>query len=179
VLLSNVEALNKLIWVYIKLLFARTILETTGSAPASEADLIQQIETLSRDIADEKTPITVRQSKKATLEILTKRLENVARRTQSAHEIDSDLHRIEAQLDLALENAAIKSREQAVDFNLDLDLASHLMDSNIYGDSSSEIADVDALYNLRHASSAPPAKESGAEQEKNKDDRHNPPVRTH
>jgi len=148
VVLGNVEALNKLIWVYIKLLFARTILESAGSASATDSALQTQLESLQREVSDEGIPITVRQSKLATLEILEKRLENVARRRHSWREIESDLERIEAQLDLGLENAAIRDREHAVDF--DLDLASHLMDSNIFGDSVSDFADVDALYKIPH-----------------------------
>lgn len=147
VILGNVEALNKLIWVYIKLLFARTILESAGPISAVDSALQEQFESLRLEVEDESIPITVRQSKKATLEILEKRLENASRRKNSWREIESDLERIEAQLDLGLENAAIRDREQAVDF--DLDLASHLMDPTIFGDSVSDFEDVDALYNLQ------------------------------
>jgi len=146
VILGNVEALNKLMLVYIKLLFGRTILESAGSTSTPDGALQDQADSLRRDSSDESVPISVRQSKRATLEILEKRIENVARRKQTMREIESDLERIEAQLDLGLENAAIRSREQAVDF--DLDLASQLMDTSIFGDSVSDFADVDALYEM-------------------------------
>jgi hypothetical protein len=145
VVVGNVEALSKLLWTYLKLLFASTVLENSSTASNEEA-LRAQCTALKRDIEDAATPLTIRQSKQATLEIVEKRLENVARRDQSAREIESDLARIEAQLGLGLENAAIRDREQVVDFNLDL--ASHLMDTSIYGDSGADIADVDEAYNL-------------------------------
>ncbi len=45
---------------------------------------------------------------------MRKRLENVAARGQSLNEIDSALARIEAQLDLALENSLMPERQYAI-----------------------------------------------------------------
>jgi hypothetical protein len=69
---------------------------------------------------------TLRDSKKATLAILNQRLRNLQRRNESLAEIDSDLTRIEQQIDLAVEDASLKGRPAAISANIDL--VSHLLD---------------------------------------------------
>jgi len=142
---TNRDAMRKLLWTYLKLLLARCSLDTEG-AWASEADLKRQVAAAEKELADPKLGAEVRDSKQATLEILRRRLENRDRRAQSLQEIDSDLTRIEAQLDLAMENAAIPSREPSVSTNIQL--ASRLLDQGAFGDSGAEVAALEARYDL-------------------------------
>ena len=142
-LVQNQEALRDLQWFYLKLLIAKQHLESADT----EADIkkVQRdMQSLERDLADSSLTQATRESKTATLAILKKRAENIDRRKQSLDEIDSDLKRIEAQVDLVLENATLDGKPQSVAINLDL--ASQALDSGAFGSSAADVADVDAAY---------------------------------
>jgi len=87
---------------------------------------------------------SLRESKEATLRILEQRLANLERREQTLAEIDSDLTRIEAQVDLALENAGMRGKSEAISANIDL--VSQLLDDSIYGDAGESVAALDRTY---------------------------------
>jgi hypothetical protein len=140
---SNEQALRDLQWVYLKLLIARQHLLSADSE-ADAAKVQNDIRSLERELSDPKLTPATRESKAATLAILKKRLDNISRRKQSLDEIASDLARIEAQVDLVLENATIDGKPQSVAVNLDL--ASLALDSGMFGSSAADVADVDAAY---------------------------------
>jgi len=118
---QNRDSLLALLGHYARLLQARENLamqwtddddrELRGQAGAIEAQLKQAV--LSEEL---------RNSKTRTLEIVQARIENQKRRTQMGEEIESELNRIEAQFDLALENAAMSSTPQAISSDLAIDL---------------------------------------------------------
>jgi hypothetical protein len=141
---TNQQALRDLEWFYMKLLIARQHLQS-ADAQADAAKLAANIKALEREVADPQlAPPPLRESKTATLAILRKRAENLGRRQQSLEEIASDLARIEAQVDLVLENTTLEGKPQAVAVNLDL--ASQTLDSGYFGASAADVADVDAAY---------------------------------
>jgi hypothetical protein len=140
---GNQEALRRIAWYYLKLLTAQQNLEQLASE-TSENELRRQVQQLRADLADKGTSSTLRESKEATLRILEKRLENWTRREQSLAEIASDLTRIEAQIDLALENAGMADKTETISANMDL--VSRLLDDSIYGDSGASIAEVEQSY---------------------------------
>lgn len=119
---QNRESLLALLGHYARLLQARENLaqqwtddddrELRGQADALEAQLQQA------GLSDE-----LRTSKLRTLEIVQARIGNQKRREQMGEEIESELNRIEAQFDLALENAAMSSTPQAISSDLAIDLA--------------------------------------------------------
>jgi len=74
----------------------------------------------------------VRESKRATLNILKKRLNNLHRKAETLEEIDSDLVRIEAQVDLVRENAGMQSKPQTI--SADIELASNLVSGGLLDD---------------------------------------------
>ena len=86
----------------------------------------------------------LRDSKEATLKILQQRLAHVDRREESIAEIDSDLTRIEAQLDLAVDSAGLRGKDSTV--STDIHFVSQFLDDSIYGDSSASIAALDQSY---------------------------------
>ena len=140
---TNEQALRDLQWFYLKLLIARQHLESADT----EADIVKvqrDLKDLERGLSDPGLTQATRDSKTATLAILRKRAENFERRKESLDEIDSDLKRIEAQVDLVLENATLDGKPQSVAINLDL--ASQTLDSGAFGSSAADIADVDAAY---------------------------------
>jgi hypothetical protein len=143
---ANAEALKKLSWLHLKLLVAQQNLESLH-ATSAEVGLKRQIELIQKDLQHDKISPSLKESKKATLAILQQRLANLDRREQSLEEIESDLTRIEAQVDLALENAGMRGKPETISANIDL--VSHLLDDSIYGDSGASIAAVDQSFQQR------------------------------
>jgi len=141
---SNSEAVRKLIWVYLKLLVARHHL-TSLEGSVTEQGLQQEINSLEIQLQNEKFSDTIRESKTATLKILQKRLSNLQRKEEWLKEIDSDLSRIEAQVDLAVENATLQGQPEAL--SADIGLYSHVLDEGFFGDSESTIASLEKAYN--------------------------------
>ena len=116
---SNQDALRQLSWLFLKLLIAKQNLQSLGTATGI-TELKSRIQSLQTDLENKTLTETIRESKSATLEILEKRLQNLNQRDTSLQEIDSDLNRIEAQADLALENATMQGQPQAISTNIDL-----------------------------------------------------------
>jgi len=143
---TNRGALENLRWVYLKLLVARYHLLTAGTddTPSSLAKKIESIEAGMRTGEESNA---LRQSKAATLDILKRRLANIHRREQSLEEVESDLTRVESQVDLILDNAAMQGKPQTI--STDLELASDLVSGGIFGDAESAVADIDRSLGTR------------------------------
>ena len=140
---TNREVLENLKWVYLKLLIARFHLLTAGTEDTPEA-LAKKIGALESDLKTGQETPALRQSKAATLDILRRRLANVQRREQSLEEVESDLTRVESQVDLILDNAAMQGKPQTI--STDLELASDLVSGGMFGDAESTVADLDRDY---------------------------------
>jgi hypothetical protein len=151
---SAQDALNRLLWIYLKLLVARRQLAATR-AQANAAELQQKAAELERGLAAGSTSAALRDSQTATLKILRQRLENLERCDESLKQVDSDLARVEAQVDLAAESAALRGGGAAVTANLEL--ASQALDGGIdFGESEATVQALDQAY------AAPPrARERG------------------
>jgi hypothetical protein len=178
---SSRDALSRLSWIYLKLLIARhhlvealqgqagdeqrvPRLATGGAAAdqqgaprpamaggAAEVDLKRQLADLDRALAAPGVTPALRDSQQATRKILEQRLQNIDRCQQTLKEVDADLGRIEAQVDLALENANLRGGGAVVSANLEL--ASQILDDGLsFGDSERDVAALDEAY------SAPPAR---------------------
>jgi len=146
---TNCEALENLKWVYLKLLIARYHLLTAGTEDTPEA-LAKKVESLQAELANGRDTPALRQSKAATLDILRRRLANVQRREQSVEEVESDLTRVESQVDLILDNAAMQGKPQTI--STDIELASDLVSGGMFGDAESAVADLDRNYSKPHTS---------------------------
>jgi len=140
---GNIEALKKLQWIFLKLLLARQTL-AAGESDSDEKELQRQKALLEKELQRSGLSDTLRDSKEATLRILNQRLANLEKREEILAEIDSDLTRIEAQVELALDNAAMQGKTEAITGNINL--ASHLLDDGIYGDSTQTIAAIEQSY---------------------------------
>lgn len=140
---TNRDALQRLEWVYLKLLVARNNL-TSMRAAEPEGTLSARVADLESGLGSPSTSESLRQSKVATLAILKERLANVHRRKETLDEIDSDLARIEAQVQLLLENAAMQGKPTTI--SSDIELACNLASSHLYGDSGAAIADLDQTF---------------------------------
>jgi hypothetical protein len=119
---GNLEALQKLSWLYLNLLVAQRNLVIAPSS--DERELQKQIATLERELADAPSNAT-RTSKEATLRLLREREANIHDRSTSLAEIEADLARIETQFDFALEEASLRGKPAAISANVEL--TSHLL----------------------------------------------------
>src|SRR6185312_12281957 len=113
------DALNRLLWIYLKLLVARRQLAAT-KAQTNTAELEQKASDLEKGLAAGSLPTALRDSQTATLKLLRQRLENLERCDENLKQVDSDLARVEAQVDLAAESAALRGGGAAVTANLEL-----------------------------------------------------------
>lgn len=139
---SNERALKNLEWVYLKLLVARHHL----LSPASETEqtLEKKIQDLEKDIQDGEETESLMQSKTATLNILKKRITTMRKKHQTLDEIESDLTRIDNQVDLILENATVQGKPETI--SADIELASDLFGGSIFGDDESAISAIEHTY---------------------------------
>lgn len=140
---SNSHALDSLKWVYLKLLVARHHLLAPENNETA-ASLEQKIAAIDRELADQAEADSLRQSKAATQAILRKRLANIHRRQQTLEEINSDLTRIEAQVDLILENATMQTKPQTI--STDIELASDLLGGGLFGEDEVAVTALDRKY---------------------------------
>lgn len=136
VLEANRAALGRLRWTALKLLVAQANLQS-GEWDESAASIRQRIAVLEREMAAAPSA-AARDSKQATRDILQRRIANRGERQRQLAEIGADLARIEAQIELARENASIQGRPLTI--ASDLELASGLLD---YGSAAPDIADIE------------------------------------
>ena len=124
---ANRDALRKLTSLYARLLVAQRNLQSLD-VTSRDADLRTSISAIEAELRDGSMSGGLRDSKTATLAILNQRLRNLHRRNESLAEIESDLTRIEQQIDLAVEDASLKGRPTAI--SADIDLVSYLLDGS-------------------------------------------------
>ena len=152
-LASRRDAFERLTWIYLKLLVAYNQLQST-QAIANETELKRKIAVLERETAAAgDASAALRQSQGATLALLRQRLENLARCAKTLKEVDSDLARIEAQVDLALESAGVQGGGAATAATLEL-ASESLAEGLDYGDLGGQVAALDEAY-----SAPPPARQ--------------------
>jgi hypothetical protein len=140
---TNRDALENLKWVYLKLLIARYHLLTAGTEDTPQS-LEKKIAAIEGELGSAKESAALRQSKAATLDILKRRLANIHRREESLQEIESDLTRVESQVDLILDNAAMQGKPQTI--STDIELASDLVSGGMFGEAEAAVADLDRDY---------------------------------
>lgn len=137
------QALPKLTWIYLKLLIARHNFFLANKEATSDG-LQHEIARLEKEIAEPAITPTLKESKTATLAILKQRVENLDRRETALEEIESDMKRIEAQIDLTLENVRMCQYSGAAGMNISL--ASHLLDGGYFGAAEAAVADLDHAF---------------------------------
>lgn len=147
------EALQKLAWSFLKLLLARREFEDL-SHTTDEGDLRRQAAELEQELGCSDLPDSLRRSKADTLAILQKRLHNLDRREDELATIESDLARIEAQVNLAVEEAAMERGDTSI--ATDIEVARFFLDDGLYGTHTDAVAALDREYGLSLQPPAPP-----------------------
>jgi hypothetical protein len=144
---STRDALDRMLWIYLKLLVARHQLLATR-AQADLAGLDRKIADLERDLASPSAAAALRESQTATLKLLRQRRENLDHCETSLKQVESDLARIEAQVDLAVESTALRGGGAVVAANLEL--ASQALDEGLdFGESEAAVQALDQAYAAR------------------------------
>lgn len=137
---TNKQALEMNAYLYLKILVSKHYLLNLD-AKETETIIERKVDELKKDLNDENLVGSLRTSKEATLKIFQKRLENSHRRERSLEEIHSDLTHIQAEVDLALENATLDQKPNALP--LHMDLSSQLFDGSLFSDAGSLVSDFD------------------------------------
>ena len=111
-------SLNQLLWIFLRLLSSRELMIATLSQvnrTALEADL----EKLKERIAQTDPESPLGRSLKATLEIQSKRIENLAKARTNLEVVESELDRIEQQVRLIREESAVSGGPEFISARLD------------------------------------------------------------
>lgn len=144
---DSAEGLARLRWVHLKLLVARAHLEAAGS-PEGDRRVQAQAAEIRQQLAHGEMSPGARESRQATLAMLEERLRNMSARQCRLDEIASDLDRIEAQVDLAAERAALHSGQAIAPFQIDL--ATRMVDdADYFGAVSPDVRAVDEHFGFR------------------------------
>ncbi len=135
--------LEKLQWLHLKFLLAREHLLAHSPSHLLE-ELRAKIAALTTALSAAALTDTARQSKESTLAMTSERLRNLESRSARLTEIESDLERIESQLDLSLERAALQSTGRG-DFTLHL--AERMVDgADLFGSSLPFVQELDSHF---------------------------------
>ncbi|MGE9267517.1 MAG: hypothetical protein ACQKBY_05430 [Verrucomicrobiales bacterium] len=138
----NSRNLDALAWTYLKLLFARHALSSRESEHNHEI-LSAKISALQSELGQKQASASVRTSKEATLDLLRKRLAHFDKRSETIAEIEADLARIEAQTDLAHDNARLQAKPDDVTPEL---AAATMQSVWYYGEADDAIQEIEQHY---------------------------------
>jgi hypothetical protein len=122
------DALEKLQEVYLRLLVGEQTLRKAEESAEAEP-IRRQIAEVEASLREGELSGPARESRAATLEMLRLRLEKATTRDGSLAEIQSDLQRVETQIDLALDDAMLRGKPEAVSVNVEL--ASRMLDPSL------------------------------------------------
>lgn len=142
---ANRDAFDRLQYLYLRLLLASQVMQAQD-AEVTGSQLRRQIDQLRAELDAPAGSEAARRSKAATLQIVERRLELWQRRGQALAEVEADLERIDAQVELAIENASLSGRPAGIAGTLTL--ASDLMTPGLFGESESTVAALDRAYHI-------------------------------
>lgn len=110
--------LSQLVWIFLRLLLSReAVIETLGRVDRQRVE--SEIQKLEKKLEDTAEDSPLQRSMRGTLEIQQKRLENLQRAEDSRRIIDAELERIERQVELIREEAALTNRPEVLSDRLD------------------------------------------------------------
>jgi hypothetical protein len=114
------EGLGRLTWMYLRLLVARhTISNVLGSAGSAASDLERSASALERRLKSDALGDELRRSLEGQLEILRQRIERRGDADRQLSFIDAELARIEHQIELIREQAALSTDPELLSRRID------------------------------------------------------------
>lgn len=114
----RVSGLNKLLWMFSKLLNSRLRIEAIISRTSTK-ELEEEIQEISQKMTKQPETSTLRRSLQGTLDIQKRRLDNLLKAKESLEVVDAELDRIEKQVALLKEEASVSSDPELVSIRLD------------------------------------------------------------
>ena len=114
----RVSGLNRLMWMFLKLLSSRLRIKAIISATSAQ-ELETEIREISQKMAKEPESSPLRRSLEGTLDIQKRRLDNLLKAKDSLKVIESELDRIEKQANLLREEASVSSDPGLLSVRLD------------------------------------------------------------
>jgi hypothetical protein len=114
----RISGLNRLMWMFLKLLSSRLRIKAIISATSVE-ELETEIREISQKMAKEPKSSPLRRSLEGTLDIQKRRLDNLLKAKESLKVIESELDRIEKQANLLREEASVSSDPELLSVRLD------------------------------------------------------------
>jgi hypothetical protein len=124
------DALDKLQHIYLRLLVGEQML-MKAERQAEIQPLRNEIQLAEALLNEPGLSEAARQSRTATLALLHQRLEKVSARDGNLAEIQSDLKRVETQVDLVLDDAVLRGGTKPGDVGVNVDLASRMLDPSL------------------------------------------------
>lgn len=116
---TQADSLGRLSWMFLRLLVARgTILRVLGEGDGDEV-LSQRLQGLERQARDESAPADLRRSLEGQVDILRQRIQQRAEADKKLAFIDAELGRIEEQVELIREQAALSTDPEILSRRID------------------------------------------------------------
>jgi hypothetical protein len=112
------SGMDQLLYMYLRLLVSRDTIDV-HFPPGERDNLKREIAGIEAAIASPGTPETVRKSREGTLEIQRRRLDNVERAGEQRAVIESEMERIEKQVELIREDTAMGREPAALTTRID------------------------------------------------------------
>ena len=117
---AQAEGLGRLSWMYLRLLVARQVIEQViGDAGRDAGDLSERLANLERRAKDERLDEELRRSLTGQIEILRQRIERRSEAERKLTYIEAELARIEQQVELIREQAALSTDPEILSQRID------------------------------------------------------------
>ena len=116
---AQADSLGRLSWMFLRLLVARHTILTVLGAGEDEAVLEQRRRALERQTQDESVPADLRRSLSGQIEILGQRIDQRDQAEKKLAFIDAELARIEEQVELIREQAALSTDPEILSQRID------------------------------------------------------------
>jgi hypothetical protein len=116
---TQVDSLGRLSWMFLRLLVARSMILRVVEEGEDVALLERRRDALQRQLKDGGGPADLRRSIQGQLEILEQRIEQRAEGEQKLAYIDAELSRIEEQVELIREQAALSTDPEILSRRID------------------------------------------------------------
>lgn len=116
---TQADSLGRLSWMFLRLLVARSLIITVLQEGDDDAVLDQRRLTLERQAEDDEVPADLRRSLSAQTEILAQRIEQRREAQRKRAFIEAELARIEEQVELIREQAALSTDPEILSRRID------------------------------------------------------------
>ncbi len=114
------EGLGRLTWMYLRLLVARHAIENVLGEPSGDpSNLNRSLASLERQVKDEELSTRLRRSLEGQIEILRQRIDRRGEAERQLTFIDAELARIEQQVELIREQAALSTDPELLSQRID------------------------------------------------------------